>query len=268
MKLAICTIQRNRAQWLEEWISFHSVVGFSKFYIFLHKCEDDSEDVLKKLSSKFDIQSFIVDPAMRLPQLQAYQYCYHTFNALHDWIAFIDGDEFLFSPKSVSIKTELQKFSDPKIGAIGVYWAYFGSSGHKAEPQGLITENYRHRAAEDFWENGHFKSIVKGGQGTDFSVLQNAHFFKTRGDTYDTNLRLLTFGHMNHLPCYESLKINHYGTQSYEFFKLFKQNSGAPDTNPNLIRPDDWFIERDRNEIFDHSIDHIRPLLLEKLKVV
>jgi len=261
MNLAICTIQRNRSPWLKEWIAFHSLVGFTKFYIFLHKCEDDSADLLKSLSMQFDISSFTVGTTINLPQLQAYQYCYQNFNNLHDWIAFIDGDEFLFASNSISIEPELAKFSNPKIGAIGVYWAYFGSSGHRSEPPGLITENYRYRAPDDFSENGHFKSIVKGGQGSEFSILKNAHFFKTSGVTVDTKLRPLTFGHMGHLPCYESLRINHYGTQSYEFFKGYKQNSGCPDAGADYVRPDSWFIERDRNDIYDSSIDHIRPLL-------
>jgi hypothetical protein len=180
---------------------------------------------------------------------------------LHDWIAFIDGDEFLFSPNSISIKPELLRFSGENIGAIGVYWAYFGSSGHKSEPSGLLTENYRYRAPDNFWENGHFKSIVKGGQGAEFSILKNAHLFKTSGVTVDTKLRELTFGHMEHLPCYESLRINHYGTQSYEFFKSYKQNSGCPDAGADYVRPDSWFVERDRNDIYDSSVEHLLPLL-------
>jgi hypothetical protein len=265
MNLAICTIQRNRSPWLEEWITFHSLVGFSKFYIFLHKCDDDSEGLLKSISRKFDISSFIVDPAMNLPQLEAYKYCYQSFSNLHDWIAFIDGDEFLFAPNSISIEPELSKFRSPSIGAIGVYWAYFGSSGHKSEPSGLITENYRYRAPDDFWENGHFKSIVKGGQAAEFSVLENSHFFKTSGNTFDTKLRPLTSGFMDHLPCYEGLRINHYGTQSYEFFRDFKQNSGCPDAGADYVRPDSWFIERDRNDIYDSSLEHLIPLLRKSL---
>ncbi len=261
MDLAICTIQRNRSPWLKEWVTFHHLVGFTKFYIFLHKCEDDSADLLKSLSTRFDISSFFVDATINLPQLQVYQYCYQNFNNLHDWIAFIDGDEFLFTPNSISIEPELAKFDDSKIGAIGVYWASFGSSGHKSEPSGLITENYRYRAPENFWWNGHFKSIAKGGQGSAFSVIKNSHLFKTSGATVDTMLRPLAHGFMDHLPCYESLRINHYSTQSYEFFKKYKQNSGCPDAGANYVRPDSWFIEGDRNDIYDSSLDHLLPLL-------
>jgi hypothetical protein len=36
--------------------------------------------------------------------------------------------------------------------------------------------------------------------------------------------------------------------QSFEFFRHTKQNIGAADGNPHLIRPDSWFHEYDRNE--------------------
>ena len=55
MHLGICTIQRDRAKWLAEWVAFHYVVGFRKFFIYLHKCSDNSSEIVLSLKKIFDI---------------------------------------------------------------------------------------------------------------------------------------------------------------------------------------------------------------------
>ena len=179
MDLAICSIQKNRAMWLPEWIAFHHLVGFEKFYIYLHACDDQSAETIEFLSRYFDITSFELSRDLQKPQLLAYHHCYKNYGNLHDWISFLDGDEFLFSPKEISIKNSLLNFSDDTVDALGVYWRCFGSSGHSMEPVGLITENYRYRANDSFHGNQHFKSLVRGGLGDNFSILNNSHFFGT-----------------------------------------------------------------------------------------
>lgn len=265
MNLAICTIQRDRGRWLREWIAFHYAVGFRKFYIYLHRCTDHSEAELTRLSKYFDITAFILTDDIDRPQLAAYQHCYNKFNNKHDWIAFIDGDEFLFSPCSIDISLQLEKFQDKSLSAIGVYWACFGSSGHVTEPEGLITENYRKRAPLCSKINKHFKSIVKGNQTQGFSVLQNSHYFKTTNGTFDSVMRPLAFGLTESEPNHEIFRINHYATQSREYFLNFKQKSGAADAGAQMIRSEKWWQEYDVNNDFDDSISHLHMKLSEIL---
>lgn len=265
MNLAICTIQRDRAPWIKEWISFHYVVGFRKFYIYLHNCRDDSAEVVNNLSKYFDITAFVLGSNVDRPQLFAYNHCYNSFGGLHDWVAFIDGDEFLFSECGINISNQLAYYSDHSIGALGVYWVCFGSSSHLQEPVGLLTENYRWRADFGFDSNRHFKSIVKGRQGSDFSIINNSHWFKTKGTTQDTNRRILEHGLVTHDPCYNRLRINHYATQSREFFLNFKRNSGAADAGANVVRSERWWSDYNRNEVWDNSLDHLRSELVSTI---
>lgn len=266
MNLAICSIQRDRGPWLKEWIAFHYMVGFRKFYIFLHKCSDNSADIVLGLSKYFDITSYVISPNVARPQLAAYQYCYENFNNIHDWIAFIDGDEFLFDPNAKEITHQIMSFQDKPVGAIGVYWACFGSSGHLVEPVGLITENYRYKAPVEFWSNGHFKSIVRGQQGNKFSVINNAHFFRVENGTFDTLMRPLSHGLTEYRPIYDGLCINHYVTQSRSYYENFKKNSGAADAGSEVIRSEQWWMEYDRNDVFDESLDHLKDGLIDIVK--
>src|SRR3990167_2033923 len=162
MLIGITTIQRNRAPWIKEWIAFHYLVGFRKFYIYLHKCTDDTEKILTKLKEKFDIQIIIVSSALEWPMMECYSDSYARFGNEVDWMAFIDGDEFLFPVKDKSMEIALKKYSGKKISALGVYWSCFGSSGHIKEPKGLIIENYKYRAEDNYSNNRHIKSIVRG----------------------------------------------------------------------------------------------------------
>jgi len=265
MKLAICTIQRNRGLWLKEWFAFHYAVGFRKFYFFAHKCTDNTSHVILDLKKHFDIEAFVLGDDLERPQLSAYQHAYQNFNHDFDWIAFIDGDEFLFPTQHHDLREIMNNFSYEKLSALAVYWACFGSSGHVAEPDGLITENYRYRADLSWEGNKHIKSIVMGRQGSHSSVLENSHFFKTINGTYDTLMRPINGGLTNYEPDYSLLRINHYVTQSLEYFRGFKQKSGAADVNTSYIRSDSWWIRCNRNEVFDESLIHLDSKIKEVL---
>lgn len=260
MLLGITSIQRNRGPWIAEWVAFHYLVGFRKFYIFTHICTDDTEKVLKKLQKKIDIEIFPIK-GHDSPQIKCYQNCCDNFLSKVDWMAFIDGDEFLFPTIDDSMDIALEGYSDKKISALGVYWSFFGSSGHVEEPTGLIIENYKHRAYDDFSDNKHIKSIVRGGQnGSVFA--SDPHFFKTTLGTFDENLRPIASGLTNYSPTYNTFRINHYITQSYSYYLNVKKLPGASaDNSAEYARPDGWWEECDRNEIYDHSMDKfIKPL--------
>lgn len=265
MTMAICSIQRNRAPWIKEWVAFHYAVGFRKFYIFLHRCSDNSAEVVLNLARFFDIEVFSVpDDAVR-PQLLAYSYCYQQYGSRHDWIAFIDGDEFLFSPEGIDLSFRLEPYLNQPIGALGVFWVCFGSSGHIKEPDGLVVENYRRRAGLDFDANRHFKSIVKGRLGKGFSIGQNSHWFLTEGGTFDLLGRKLEHGLVDFPPFHHGLRINHYVTQSREFYEQFKKLSGAADAGSQMVRSEEWWTRHDHNDHWDESLVHLRESLLKAL---
>lgn len=258
MKIGITTIQRNRAPWLKEWVMFHYLVGFNRFYIYLHQCTDDSRRILEELREKTDIEIIDVDPEIRNPQLKCYQDSYTKFGDEVDWMAFIDADEFLFPTIDKSIKKVLSEFSDKNISALGVYWSCFGSSGFIEEPKGLIIENYQYRAKDGYENNRHIKSIVKAGQGKSVTPM-NPHLFQTPLGTFDENLRPINKGWTDYQPTYKHFRINHYVTQSRSHFLNFKSKVMPPDGAEQ--RDESFWEEHDRNDILDNSmVKFIKPL--------
>lgn len=252
LQLGITSIQRDRSPWIKEWVAFHYLVGFREFYIYLHKCSDDTEKILIKLKKKFDIKIITVDPNLENPQLKCYYDSYVKFGDGVSWMAFIDADEFLFPTSSNSMEIELKKYLGEKISAIGVYWSCFGSSGYIEEPKGLIIENYKYRAADGYPNNRHIKSIVRGGLGKSVKPPRDPHFFNTPLGTFDENLRPITRGWTDYTPTYKKFRINHYITQSRSFFLNFKSKVSPPDGAP--IRDGAFWKEHDRNEVLDNSM--------------
>jgi hypothetical protein len=255
MKVGICTIQRNRGKWIKEWVTFHHVVGITHFYIYLHKCTDNSKEIVTELQKIFNIQCFVVNEDTIRPQLVAYEHAYQTFGHEIDWMAFIDGDEFLYPSSANALTDVLKDFEYQKLSALGVYWQCFGSNGHLADPDGLVIEDYSRRAPLDFPSNRHIKSIVRGGQGHHCISAGNAHLFKTIYGTVDELMRPIDKGLMSELhPSYEKIRINHYAVQSRDFFINFKKRSGAADAGSDVIREETWWQTYDRNEETDTTI--------------
>lgn len=254
MQLGIVTIQRDRGPWLIEWFAFHYMIGFRKFYFYAHHCTDDTALIINGLSKKISIQAFEIPEKIDKVQLMAYQHACDNYMDDVDWMAFIDGDEFLFPTKEFSMQNALREYQDMNISAIAVFNVMFGSSGFLKEPEGFITKNYRQCSTDPtFLENRHVKSIVKGHQSV--NVTNCSHVFATQNGTVDEQLRPITWGLMaDYVPSYEKFRLNHYCCQSYEFFTKFKKESGHADAGAYSLRSDDWWVTHDRNEDLDESL--------------
>ncbi len=246
-----------------EWLAFHMLVGFNRFYIYSHKCSDGMTGILQKLAQHYPIYPHELHMDDR-PQLVAYQHSVNSYLPSVDWMAFIDGDEFLFPTSQPSMAEALAPFETLKISAMAAYWKCYGSNGHVSDPGGLLVENFPRHSSADFQVNRHVKSIVRGRQTV---ALHGAHLFQTEHGTFDEQLRPISHGLMSELePSYNVFRINHYAVQSYEFFKNVKQNMGAADLNSQYVRPDGNFFVLDRNECDDGTMyNYLVPL---KLKVM
>jgi hypothetical protein len=264
MRVGICSIQRNRGPWIREWVLFHYVLGARYFYIGIHKTADYSVAVLEQLSRYINIKIFIVaDTTYQGPQQDFYQYTLDRFQHEVDWLAFIDGDEFLFPVKVDTLQEALKKFANQSHSALGVYWRCFGSSGHIKEPKGLILENFKLRAPDDFSPNRHIKSVIhtKHARGT---LTLRVHHFETPSGTYDELGRPISGGLSEYESSSEFLRINHYVCQSREYFLTVKRPNGSPCrnvTSAEHLRSEVFWGEHDRNDIQCDAIDRFIPAL-------
>src|SRR4051812_35685821 len=102
--LAACTIYRDDAAYLAEWIEFHRLVGVERFFLYDNGSTDDHLEVLapyieQGLATVRDWPGPFLGRGGRPKALvQAFEHCAGAHREDARWIAFLDVDEFLFSP--------------------------------------------------------------------------------------------------------------------------------------------------------------------------
>ena len=129
-ELAICAIFREEAPFLDEWITFHAGVGATHFYLYNNFSTDEFRTVLKPWIAGGLVT--LTEWPVPVGQVAAYRHCLGRARRECRWLAFIDVDEFLFSPQVTDIRSILRRYSD--LPALDVWQLFFGSGGHVARP--------------------------------------------------------------------------------------------------------------------------------------
>jgi hypothetical protein len=259
--LSICTIYRDEAPYLREWIEFHRLVGVERFFLYDHDSIDDHLSVLEP----YIAEGIVTRHEWPFPrgQSEAFERCVEEHGNDSRWIAFTDVDEFLFSPTLRPVSELLVDYE--QWPGIGVNWAVFGTSGHRTRPAGLVIENYVHRT-EDPRSNSHIKSIVDPSR---VASSPSAHFFKYRdGLAVDENKRPLEESPFSEQVSFERLRINHYYTKSEEeAAKKFSGSTTDPSRRPRIfpLRPSRVLPRLDRrmSQVRDETILGYVPALRE-----
>lgn len=137
--VSVCSIFKNEAPYLKEWIEFNHIVGVDHFYLYNNNSDDDYISVLEPY-----INSGLVT-LYQWPKNQAQMECYNDCIMKHKkdtkWLGFIDIDEFIVPIEMNSIYEFLLPFEN-KYGAVKIYWKMFGTSGLiERNMETLVTES-------------------------------------------------------------------------------------------------------------------------------
>ena len=209
-QVRICAVSKNEGRYLCEWIFFHQIVGVDHITIYDNGSTDDTLEVLRSFVDSGFVD--LIDWPMPSPsQSAAYQHFIEGHRGPY-WVAFIDIDEFLFSPVFPTISEALSAIPH-RSSAVGINWACFGNSGHRAYSPELVIERFHWRLASSNPVNTHIKSLIWMDQ--DVYVGNDPHFFAVEHGTFTEN------GDPIHGPLSGShssslLRLNHYVTKSDE----------------------------------------------------
>jgi hypothetical protein len=223
----------DEAAYLREWIEFHKLVGVERFYLYDHESTDESRALLEPYVERSEV--VVRDWPIYPGQVEAYDDCVERNREESRWIAFIDIDEFLFSPTGRPVPEILRDYEE--FPAVGVNWVNFGTSGHTAKPQGLVIENFVHYKLNPKAQRT-IKSIVDprralaGATGHYFAYVDGAV-------AVDERKRPIAGPEpaFSETPSVELLRINHYTTKSEEEF-LRKRGRDRGDTGARYpIKP-------------------------------
>jgi Glycosyltransferase family 92 len=209
--LAACLIYRDAATYLVEWLEFHRLMGVERFFLYDNESEDDHLEVLAPY-----IEDGTVVPHPwpgTAVQVAAYDHCIAAHRDEARWIAFIDIDEFLFSPTGEPLTKILPRYESAP--GIGVNWVNFGTSGHQRRPAGLVIDNYVHQMRNPLARRT-IKSIVNPAET--LHVGSCHHFIYRDGFAVDDCMRPIRgpdFARTDPVPR-RWLRINHYVSRSEE----------------------------------------------------
>lgn len=174
--LSAVTVFQNEARYLDEWLAFCVLEGFEHFLLYNNCSTDDFEEVLRPWIEAGVVE--LLDWPLHWKsgaQTKAFVDALARLRGRARWAAFIDIDEYLFSPTGKPVREVLRDYED-HAGVI-VNWQCYGSSGHKERSAGLTIESFTRRARTNWARNRRVKTIVDPLLAVE---PQSAHLFKVQ----------------------------------------------------------------------------------------
>jgi hypothetical protein len=216
--LSACAMYRNHAEYLVEWIEFHRLVGFERLFLYNNLSSDEHREVLDPYIRDGTVVlhdwplQYVRTDGRPHGILLAYDHCLETQREQARWIAFLDIDEFLFSPTGEPV-SDLMKEYEP-WPALVVSRTEFGSSGHRTRPPGFVIENYLHRSKYRPDAMSPIKSVVDPRRTIRAASI---HHFHLDGVAVNERKQPVEGGSGRRTwVSFERFRINHYRTKSEE----------------------------------------------------
>jgi tetratricopeptide (TPR) repeat protein len=151
--VTIClgAILKDEDSFVEEWVAYHRLLGVDQFYLYDNDPRQPLKHILAQHAAYVTVRPWLIEhddrnyPG-RNKQLKAYAHCVECGADQFDWIAFIDGDEFIALEQHDNLKAFLSDFAG--YDAIALNWHVFGHNGYYEDPSGLIIESLTRRMKE------------------------------------------------------------------------------------------------------------------------
>eukprot|EP01031_Cornospumella_fuschlensis_P029960 gene29960-36184_t len=214
--LAICAVGKFEVD-IVEWVEYHYRLGVQKFYIF----DNSPREYLQMLK---DVHPYIMrrvvqyarisNQTLAQPQKLAYHTCHKYYRHKHQFMAFIDMDEFVVvTQPTLSLATLLRRYEP--YGALALTWMMFSSSGRLSKPPGGVIQHYFkcYRAT-------HVKLIVNMQRFKSGKFLNPHEAVLDKGYPAVTEkfLPVTTFQTRKGENSFDLVYLNHYVTKSAEDF--------------------------------------------------
>ena len=259
-ELAIVAILKNEAPYVKEWIDYHLLAGVDHFYLY----DNESEDNLKKVLQSY-IENGIVDyipyPG-KCALMATYNDAVKNYKFDCQYIAFIDGDEFIFPKNNKSIKEILYEFlendeGNENIAGLAINWHLFASSGlEKADLTKGVIERFVYRTPDNYevdkhLGNAHVKTI-NNPRYVKCSI--NSHFRLYFDGAFAINeLKEPVYSYFTESSNTNKIVINHYQTKSKEEY-VEKIRRGNADFLTTQYKMDSFYALDKESTIYDDGI--------------
>ncbi len=271
--LSVVAIMKNEAPYVKEWLDYHLLAGVDHFFIYDNDSPDNLHMVLQPyIDAGLVTYTFYPD---KCRQMESYIDAVHRFRFFSRYMAWIDGDEFIFPKSKPTIPEVVDEILSDKPNAAGLAVNIFGFGSNFQETADYsrgVLERFTRRAEDDYapisdsypqLHGGHavVKTIANPRKVKVFHVPHCAQYFEK---FYAVNEQgNVVPGYSSYPVSTEKIVMNHYSLKSREEYgkKVARGNADHFDNHYDVRN----FEKNDHNEKFDDSILKYRATRLDAL---
>lgn len=171
--LSVSTLMKDEDRFITEWIAYYKILGATHFYIYDNRSIKRNkirrilrpfieEGSVTLIDWDYPYESGAPDNSWRFCQRGQMHHSLYKYGDRTEWMLFIDVDEFIFPVEGgKSLVPLLEEYkNNPDVAGLQFKMIWFGNSGFQTVPDGLVIENYIHRAPSVL-EIGREKCMVK-----------------------------------------------------------------------------------------------------------
>jgi hypothetical protein len=175
----ICTIIKNEARFLKEWIDFHLLTGFDRIVIYDHQSSDNPAYILHQYTNN-EIDYMPItwnhdvpeEQYMSKVQVDCYDSCFRKYWQKADVIGLFDVDEFVFpAPRSWNVSADPLGFAFQELRMLDGNGSQvlqlpcfrFGINHHIKTPEAVIS-SYTHRVPYNSEERSQVHDKMEGAR--------------------------------------------------------------------------------------------------------
>jgi len=254
-KFIVCSVFKNEAHILEEWLLHYLNRGVEHFYLVNDNSNDEYMKIIEKYSNYITLYHNDIQTKEVGRQILIYEKYFRNILTNSKWVAILDLDEFLYSPYEINLPNVFEKYNE--YSQIRIIWLQFGSNCHLYQPQSVV-DGFTKRAIIDTTKPYFsYKTVFKGETLISFSI----HSHRVSG-----NEIFLNYKEYNN----QQLLINHYSIQSQDFFLKIKATRGDCDNwadHTKIKRNLDYFNSYDINEIDDYRLSIQNQNIIKQIKI-
>ena len=147
--LAVVTIFKDEARYLEEWLNYHLAAGVEHFYLYDDGSTDNPREVLEPYIEAELVDYFpVTGENMTIP---VYNDAVRRFKFAARYMAFLDVDEFIFPKTNQSVVEVVDEIlsKDDNATALVVNWQVFKASD--SDSGNGVLETFTRRAPQNYF---------------------------------------------------------------------------------------------------------------------
>jgi hypothetical protein len=225
--LSVTSIFKNESWGMKEWLDHYKFHGVDHVYLVNDFSTDDYLSILQPYIEDGFVTLYQNDNPERYTgrQIDMNNKFFKPIFKESQWLANVDLDEYLYSPKTKDLKNILRKY-ESHAGVIA-NWVWFNSNGHITQPK-FVVEGFTKRC--EYNQQIYMKPPGLPPEWVQFNapkLILNSNFnvqsFETHTAITDGNMVNISTQAMPDNP---ELLINHYQLQSREYWQNVKMNRG------------------------------------------